>query len=452
MKKIIALVTLVAVTLTSHSQSLAYDDLGILFSKDNNYGTARYSAMSGAFGALGGDHTAASINPAGGAVAIKSDFSVTLGVDNVSSDIEYYKNSSKSQGSFFNLSQAGGNFVFRTNNNSNWNRFAFTFNYRIKKDFSNNFSTKGNSRYLFQKHHLSDEKNPKTLFDRSLEQKYTNTTTGRSSIYNIGFSSVYQNRLFAGASLNFHAIEFGEVADLTEINDDEDGNILDSKNILTSSFQGGGFSLGLGFIYKFNHNLRLGLTYETPTWYSEIIEEYKDELDMRAISELNLRGVNDIRQGNPYSYGFKSSGRVTASGAYVFGKVGLISVDYTYKDYRNTKYNGTNEAFVKANQSFIDNFRATHSLKVGTEWRFDKMSIRAGASYEKDPNLVLGGHTNKDNVKSFSAGLGYNFGNMKIDLSYTNRENTKFYTLYNVGDISSANNTSRITGTVTFNL
>lgn len=451
MKKIIVLAALVATTFTSFSQSLAYDDLGILFSKDDNYGTARYNAMSGAFGALGGDHSAIKINPAGGAVAIKSDFSVTLGVDNISSDVIYYGNLRKTQNSVFNLSQAGGSFVFKTGN-PNWNRFAFTFNYSLKKDFENSFLAKGNSGFLFNKNHLDDKKNPKTKFDRSLEQTYSNTTSGQSSVYNIGLSAAYQNKLFVGTSFNFHNIQFSEIADLNEINDDVAGNVLDSKNTITSHFQGNGFSLGLGAIYKFNQNLRLGLAYESPTWYPEIIEEYKDVLDMASVNNLNLNGVVDTRQGNPFGYKFKSVGKLTASGAYVFGKIGLISIDYTYKDYRNTKYTETNETFVKANQSFIDNYRATHALRVGTEWRFDKLSVRAGASYEKDPNLVLGGNTDKDNVKSFSAGLGYNFGNIKIDLSYANRANTKYHTLYNVGDISLDNNTSKITGTVTFNL
>ena len=53
---------------------------GLRYSLDENIGTARYTALSGAMGALGGDFSATSINPAGGAVFLNSSlmFSTSL--------------------------------------------------------------------------------------------------------------------------------------------------------------------------------------------------------------------------------------------------------------------------------------------------------------------------------------------------------------------------------------
>ncbi len=65
MKRILTFAILIASTYTAFSQSFNHNDLGILFSEDDNYGTARFEAMSGAFGALGGDVSALGINPAG---------------------------------------------------------------------------------------------------------------------------------------------------------------------------------------------------------------------------------------------------------------------------------------------------------------------------------------------------------------------------------------------------
>lgn len=44
------------------------------YSQQDILGTARYRAMSGAFGALGGDLSALQINPAGSAVFFKSSW------------------------------------------------------------------------------------------------------------------------------------------------------------------------------------------------------------------------------------------------------------------------------------------------------------------------------------------------------------------------------------------
>jgi hypothetical protein len=63
MKKIFLIFSLISIT--GFSQNI--NDV-MLFSGENIQGTARYNAMSGAFGALGGDMTAINANPAGGAV------------------------------------------------------------------------------------------------------------------------------------------------------------------------------------------------------------------------------------------------------------------------------------------------------------------------------------------------------------------------------------------------
>jgi hypothetical protein len=52
MKNFVTVAALLAVVLTSYSQSLGYQDLALLFSQDDTNGTARFTSMSGAFGAL----------------------------------------------------------------------------------------------------------------------------------------------------------------------------------------------------------------------------------------------------------------------------------------------------------------------------------------------------------------------------------------------------------------
>ena len=452
MKRLIIFVAIATSIFTSYSQSLDYNDLGVLFSKDQRNGTARFNAMAGAFGALGSDISATDINPAGGAIARKSKFSITLQNNNLNRDVNYYNTINSLQDDQLNINQVGGLFVFDTNTSTDWNRFALMFNYKVKADFDNSYSGKGNSNFLFYKEHINDNSTPKNQFDRSIEQRFSNQTRGQNSAFNIGLSAVHDNKLFVGASFKFHNLEFRERSFLREINDDANGNELDVEDINERFIDGNGFSFNVGFIYKVNKFIRIGAAYESPTWYQEALEERASSLTMFDVNNLSINGLEENNVEGPYSLRFRTPSKLTASGALIFGKKGLLSFDYTYKDFRNIRYLDADTILQDANQFFETDYRATHSFNVGAEWRFEKISLRGGYFYEKDPNLVAGGNTNTDNIRGFSTGLGYNFGNTQIDLSYQKSENTEFFSLYNTGDINIDNNTSKISATLTFSL
>ncbi|WGH75331.1 hemin receptor [Tenacibaculum tangerinum] len=464
MKRILIFAILIASTYTAYSQSLGYNDLGILFSKDDNYGTARFEAMSGAFGALGGNISAFGINPAGSAVATKSTFAVTLGNRNTLYSATYYGNTTETEDDFFNITQAGGILSFESAYNSDWNRFAFTFNYRQKNDFENLFTASGNSGQALFNEHPDDITNQ---FNNGQEQRFNNATYGESNLFEMGFSAVHQNKLHAGASIKFHNFSFGQITRLRETNEDDNGETLNALNIQDSYFEGNGISFSAGFIYKVNQSFRFGLAYETPTWYNEVFEEsnldvfdpsdsrYDDWLGYTEISATNQD--TDVNSGEEFYsnlFRLRTPSKLTASAAFVFGKKGLISADYTYKDYSGTKYTENDPFFIDINQNFDNDFEGTHALNIGAEWRFDKMSVRGGYHFEESPfkNSLDG-----DDISGYSLGIGYSFGSVKFDLSYTNSENNSPYQIYNspnvnVNPIELTNNTSRVSGTITFSL
>lgn len=464
MKRILTFAIIIASTYTAYSQSLGYNDLGILFSKDDNYGTARFEAMSGAFGALGGDISSFGINPAGSAVAIKSTFGVTLGNRNTTYSTKYYGNTVETEDDFFNITQAGGILSFDSAHNSDWNRFALTFNYRLKSDFEGLFSTQGNSGQALFNEHPDDITNQ---FNNGQEQRFFNSTYGENSIFEMGFSAVHLNKLYAGASIKFHNFSFGQVTELREVNEDDDANTLTALNIQDSYFEGSGVSFSAGFIYKVNQSFRFGLAYETPTWYNEVFEDSNlnvfdpnDSRYDRWVGYTEISATNqdtDVNSGEEFNsniFRLRTPSKLTASAAFVFGKQGLISADYTYKDYSGTKYRENDPYFIETNQIFDEDFKGTHSLNIGTEWRFDKMSVRGGYHFEESPYKNA---LDDDNISGFSLGLGYNFGNIKFDLSYTNSENNSTYHIYNspafdVNPIKLTTDTSRISGTITFSL
>ncbi len=75
MKKIFFLIISGLTFSLSHSQEVSD---AVRYAQDNLTGTARFRAMSGAFGAVGGDLSSLSVNPAGAAIFSNNQFGITL--------------------------------------------------------------------------------------------------------------------------------------------------------------------------------------------------------------------------------------------------------------------------------------------------------------------------------------------------------------------------------------
>ena len=461
MKRFLIIAIVFAATFTSYSQALGYQDLGILFSENDENGSARYTSMSGAFGALGGDLSSININPAGLAVFKNSAFSGTFNSRKTDITSTYYGSSLTTQEQFFNLSQAGAVLVFDTAYNSEWSKFAMGFNYRVTKDFANGFLAQGNSGIATFTEFPLDNNTPKIDYNIADEQQFRNNYGGDITELNIAFSAVHQKKLYIGASVNFYDLNFNQFATLTEFNNDGNGNDLDANFYQENFTSGTGFSLNAGFIYKLHPNFRFGLAYQTPTWYTELFEESNivnndGFLGDTEIIVSNNNTVYDNTSGGFFPsqellYKLKTPSKLTASAALIFGKNGLLSLDYSNKNYKNIQLSG-GANFTTENQFFQNELRNTHNFNVGTEWRFDRFSVRGGYRFEQNPDKLA---LDTDNIEGYSVGGGYNFGSFKLDFSYSDSNRTSPYNFYSGFNVNAANldiNNKVFTATVTMNL
>jgi hypothetical protein len=455
MKQLFIIAILFGVTLTSYSQSLGYENLALIFSQDDLNGSARFTAMSGAFGAIGGDMSSVNINPAGIAVYKNSAFSGTFNSRNSDITSTYYGNSLTTQDQFFNISHAGAVLVFDSATSSDWSKFALGFNYRITKDFNDSFSSQGNSGVAtFTEFPLDNSSNP-VEYNIAEEQFFNTVFNGEISELNIAFSAVHLNKLYIGASFNAFDLNFSQRALLTEFNTDGNGNELEVELYQENVTSGTGFSLGAGFIYNLHPSFRVGMSYQTPTWYSEILQDKNRPEEFDDLGEVTYFQGNDIYTEREFYegiiYQLKTPSKLTASAALIFAKNGLISLDYTNKNYQNIKL--SDGYFVEENQFFQNNLRNTHSFNVGTEWRIDRLSIRGGYRFEQSPYKNA---LDSDNLEGYSFGGGYNFGNMKIDISYSESNRTDTYNFYpqftNVNPSNLELDNSTITATLTLSL
>ncbi len=473
MNKILTFTFFLVFAIEGYSQSLlGYYDLATLFSENDNNGTSRYTAMSGAFGALGGDVSSLNVNPAGISVMKNSAISVTGSYRDAEVNSRYYNNSIKSQNEYFNLSQAGAIIVFDDINDSEWSRFAIGFNYRIMKDLNNSLFAQGNNYSTNFTEQSSIGKSVSEPYIHPGRQSFTNSYEGEISEITVAFSAVHQSKLHIGLGINFYNLNFFEKSQITTADEYYKGEKKDYLSIAPykeSQTEGNGFSANIGFIYKVNSFFRIGASYQTPTWYSDILESsyspiyyYEDSYDY-SVSDSdsdNKTKYKDYYEDYPYPeepldnlYDLRTPGKLTGSAALVFGKLGLISFDYTRRFYREIRLTSNSSVFSENDKTFQKYLRNTSTYNAGTEWRLGRFSLRGGYRYELNFSRTA---IESDNLRGYSFGFGYNFGSVKLDFSYTDYRNTSIHDFYpeskSINPAELQNGNKRVFGTLTINL
>ena len=138
--------TLIMVLVCTYSSAQIIDDV-LRYSTEDIIGTARFQAMGGAFGALGGDLSSLNVNPAGSAVFNFSELSVTGSNYHRNNDALFGNNVRNTTLNSLDLNQVGGVLVFKSND-SPWKKIAIAFNYDMVQNFDNEFYAAGNTTIL----------------------------------------------------------------------------------------------------------------------------------------------------------------------------------------------------------------------------------------------------------------------------------------------------------------
>jgi hypothetical protein len=481
------------------------------YSQSEIQGTARFRALSGAFGALGGDMSAVSINPAGSAVFSQSHASFSGSIMDVTNDTEYFGGMASTNDSNFNLSQGGASFVFKNNNTSSpWRKFTIGVAYDRTNSYDDNWfavgaNTQGNNNfdntiasyffdyanglplgdisvldgesvadayrdigavygfghqqaflgfesYILEPVDIDDDNNTEYLINLengNFAHDYSYLATGYNGKIAFNMAGQYGDNLYLGLNLNSHFIDYERSTRLFETNSNGGLiNEIDFRNTLLTT--GSGFSFQLGGIIKLTNEFRLGLTYDSPTWYT-IQEETTQFLDTSELVALDL-DIIDPQVINVYpEYKIQTPAKITGSLAYVFGKQGLISFDYSHKDYGSAQFKPTGDYTFENNQ-ISSELAAASTYRLGGEYKHEQFSFRGGYRFEESP--YVNGLTVGD-LDGYSLGVGYNFGNTKLDITY-DQSNRSFQTpLFNQGltsPVSIDRTNSNITLSLSFNI
>jgi len=288
MKKL--LLTVIAGLAMTFSQAQDITD-AVRYSTEGLSGTARFRAMGGAFGALGGDLSAISINPAGSAIFNQSYVTVSLNYNQRKNETGYFNGITSNKNSDVNLDQAGAVFLFNSTDPENkWSKFTIGVNYSQTNNFVDNWEARGVSSnsidnyflgyadgiplelletienetvadlyaYLgenegfaaqqaflgYQAYIINPDSNTleNTTYNSAIapgnfNQQFNYAATGLNGKVAFNFASEFDNFLSIGANLNAHFLNYDRSTRLVETNSNtgsETNEVIFSNNLSTT--------------------------------------------------------------------------------------------------------------------------------------------------------------------------------------------------------------------------
>jgi hypothetical protein len=485
MKKFISMLILatVAGTGTIYAQ---YAGDALRFSQGNYGSSSRFKGLGGAQIGLGGDISSLGGNPAGLGMFTRSEFSVTPEFNHSSAKANYLGQNTDESKSQLNLSQAGAVFYspIRKRSGSDLNKGALSIVWGIgfnrNNDFSANYRYEGQNNNNSVTDYYAEIANGVTqdkFGDGSLEAmaydnqlitefggptQYSSTTdlpniqqnydnrSGSTSELNIAAGLNISNQFYLGASVglvnvrydrNFEYLESGQQT-LTPANGasfTEDYLLSFRQNQQTD---GTGVNGRLGLIFKPTSVLRIGATFQTPTWL-HIQDNYSEVLNTEYTGNTTTTYTN-TPTNYPIEYNLRTPYKGSLGASMVIGNNALISADVDYVDYASMKFSrsdnyASNNVITDNNADVKALYTSAVNYRVGAEYKLGLLALRAGLGINGSP--MKEDDDNNFQTKYYSGGLGYRVNNYYIDLAYQRVETKNTFSPYTLasGDEPSAN-------------
>lgn len=431
------------------------------YSTQDNLGTARYSAMGGAFGSLGGEFSALSLNPAGIGMYQFSEFTFTP-TFNLNRTKSYFNGTNTAD---YNTGLDIGNLglVFtipkgdtdwkRINIAIGWNQLT-SYDRNIIIEGHNNTSSladnileyaQGNTIDNLNSFHgspafwsdLIDLENNDTINgwyandngsyishissnSNKMQAKHIQTSGGENEfVFSAGGS--YNEQLYIGASIGFPSINYYENTIYSEHSFEDTINGLngfDYQEELTT--YGNGMNLKVGAIFRVNESFKIGASVHSPTYYN--IEETYSTLITTHFNEVSYTEDSPV---NYFEYKLQTPWKANLSASTILNKNILISGDYEIIDYSSVRMNSDSYRFTDENEIISNLYQKTENIKIGAEMNIKPFILRTG--YAK----IGSAFANKDfSRENFSYGLGINNGGYYFDIAYVLSQGANEHLLY----------------------
>jgi len=467
MKKIMLTAALIfSAALTSYAQN----DADVQRYTANYFaGTARFEAMGGAFGALGGDMSALHINPAGVGVFRFGEISFTPGYEfntiNAATDFSS-REDAMSKMVVNNLGFVLANEI----DHPQWKSVNFSVSYNRINTFNDitrltgqstalnglagDFLEEASGRFLdelndfgaglawdalvidnanFTDSALVDDGAYVMGFDpdEPIETTQSSERDGRLSETALTIGANYDDRLFLGFGLGFQDVSYQSVVETTEEPVGAPAQDL-TRYTLTERLQSEGLGVNarFGMIYKLD-NIRFGASVRTPTVFS-MTDNFTSDIVSRFQNPTETFEAQS--DAGFFEYRIRTPWHFMGSVAGVLGKKAILSAQYERIDFAGGELRNSSSSadadFSEINDFINQSYSASDIFRLGGEYRISKsFSARAGFAYFANPITANEQTTDEDlNRQEINFGLGYRLATWYIDVSYSR---ATFNELYN---------------------
>ena len=505
MKKIVIIAMVMFISGISYAQDF-YDAL--LFSQNNNLGTARSVSMGNAFGALGGDFSSASINPAGIGVYRSGEFTITPSYTFANSEANYLGINTNRNANLFNFSNIG---YVTTNESVNTSRgfvsFTFGVGYNRLKDFKSKQRIVGynaetslldyytdwangyNSVDNFDPHYeglayntflINDDPDPSVvegIFYNDLATYYSTDENGDGSViryyqdgvlphqqvktintsgslneFVLSFAGNIQHTTYIGATIGIQSLDYWQSTVFSEYDNQDLSSYLNHYDQYEDvNVSGEGVNIKLGVIHRFSRNLRIGAAFHSPTIFGLTYQSDKSIYSYfdQAVGDSNL-GYNtqwDAESYNTYRYRLITPYKAMVSAAYQYSNRVTLSVDYELIKYGTARFAEARDDYFDYTFKNNENkqyLNSTNNLRGGVEIRVTPTFSLRGG-YQYFGNSWKGGVENMSDVMSVaSCGFGYRNHDYFVDFSLSRMYTEEQYAVHQIENNFTSNGTSNI--------
>lgn len=461
-----------------HAQNQTFYDAAIGSTQEVN-GTARFMAVGGAMGALGGDASVVAYNPAGIGVYRSSELTLT-------GNIHWTNTSMNGSSPHDELSANLANVAYIGTWLNPKNKGLITLNFGVTYNRLKNFSREGrysadSNQSMSQFLAYQTEGIPASYFSESLFKQFNNEELGWNSIlgYKAGlFSETGNNNQYLshydkiGGGLVSSNLQFSEYGSTNEYGFSIGGNVAnmlywgmsfncdyllyskqtayqehmkDNQSFTWNTLhqiEGCGFTYKVGLIVKPVNWLRIGAAFHTPTWY--VLNDWSSA----SVSYRNGSSFSNSITDTPEAEGsFYLQSPLSAMGSlgFVLGKFGFIGIDYQY---RNTSCMQLKDQYRSLQQEMNDackeSYVDTHAIRIGLEVKpIDALALRVGGGYtlpntqadaaryyySNDVRCDVDYYNTKESY-NVTAGIGCRIGRHALDLAYIWQVNNADYVAY----------------------
>lgn len=448
-------------------------------------GTARSVSMGGAFGALGGDFSTISTNPAGLGIYRSSEFMFTPTFTYNTTSSSYLDGTLddyKFRMNFSNLGFVGThvsgredgwittNFGFGYNRLADFNRYVKIEGVNNESSMTDYFASMANGTkssllgdvwsdlsYAWDSY-LIDPANLDTTMYKTALANYGETQTkdintkGGMGEYVFSLAGNYNNKLYMGGSFGIQSVRYIEHSDYTESDPNDSIAAFSSFNYQNDlKTTGAGFNFKFGLLFRPTDWIRVGGAIHTPTFFN-LHDEYSSSI--KSTFSDNLHGTGEVYGSDTQTYDYQLTTPFRAIGnlGFVIGKVALIGFEYEYLDYSIARLRSDDYFFRTENNAIQTAYTATGNIKVGAEFKSGPLSIRGGYGLYGSP--FKSGYANENSTRSsYNAGFGIRNDDFYFDMAFSYSVQDEKYYLYDpsiIKNSAASIKTSYISALATF--